>query len=118
MTTRKDIVNAIRSYRYAIQDEMEFHRALEAVFEAEGISYLHEHDLGRSGISDFFCDGVCLEVKVDGSAAAVLRQLFQYAESKEVRELILVTTKSKHGTMPSQIIGKPLTTVVISVGLS
>lgn len=60
---------------------------------------------------DFRCGRVGIEVKIGGSAESVMRQLTRYAP--HVDELILVTTRHTHATLPASISGKRLTVVKI-----
>lgn len=53
--------------------------------------------------------GIAVEVKVDGSAAAVLRQILRYADRPEVRGIVLATTRPGCAShMPESLCGKPV----------
>ncbi len=112
------LVSTIRGYRYSIQNEMDFHKGLEWAFTDAGIAYNHEHTIEGVGVIDFFVDGIGIEVKTSGSPSAVVRQMYKYMKSDEVKALILVTTQNRHRGIPREIHGKPITLIVISPGLS
>jgi hypothetical protein len=57
---------------------------------------------------DFMVGRVGVEVKVKGSAPAVLRQLHRYAQHDDIDSLVLVTSRASHLDMPPQLRGKPL----------
>lgn len=56
---------------------------------------------------------VGVEVKVNGSIAAVSRQLRRYAECEQVGALVLVTNRVGHRRLPDELCGKPLVVVVV-----
>lgn len=58
---------------------------------------------------DFVVDGVGLELKIDGSPAAVLRQLDRYSAALELDAVILITTRRSHlRGLPVELRGKPI----------
>lgn len=58
---------------------------------------------------DFFIPGgVVVEVKIDGEAGAVMRQLFRYGQLPEVTEIVLVTGCAIHQAMPPRLANKPV----------
>ena len=87
---------------------------VEEVFEAEGWAVQHECPLGlnQKDRVDFFYDGVAIEVKVDGSTSDVTAQLQRYALHGSVREVLLITTRSRH-VIPAELGGKPVTVLLL-----
>lgn len=71
--------------------------------QGERIDYL----LRRQGVV------LGLEIKTAGSAATVLHQLMRYAEYPQVHGLVLVTSRSRHRSMPNEVRGKPLRVVYV-----
>ncbi|WP_439593911.1 hypothetical protein [Microbacterium sp.] len=77
-----------------------------------------EYRLSKTDRVDFLIDmrgplawqsvSVAVEVKIGGSLVDVTRQLTRYADSTEVHELLLVTTKASHHRIPPLINGKPV----------
>jgi hypothetical protein len=58
---------------------------------------------------DFVVGRIGVELKVDGSPAAVLRQLDRYAAAAELDAVTLVTTRRAHlRGLPSELRGKPV----------
>lgn len=59
-----------------------------------------------------------IEVKIDSRLSEVARQLTRYANLPELDALILVTTRSRHHHIPTEIAGKPVRLVsYITAGL-
>ncbi len=50
--------------------------------------------------------GIGVEVKTQGALNAVIRQLHRYAHYPEVTELVLLTTRRRHGQVPRELNGK------------
>lgn len=63
---------------------------------------------------DFWIPPTAIEVKVTGSPAAVLRQLYRYAADEQVEALLLVTTRSAHRDLAGIVLGKPLRVLYVS----
>lgn len=73
-----------------------------------------EVELNATDRIDFLLDGIGIEVKVQGSRAAVLRQLHRYAQSPSVQGLILITCRARH-SMPETLNDKPLLVVNLAL---
>lgn len=65
------------------------------------------------GRVDLRAGSTAIELKVQGTAERVLRQLTMYAEDPAVEDLVLVTTSAKLRAMPAEIHGKPLYVVFL-----
>lgn len=111
---RLDQVAALLSaYRFRQPTERALQDGIEEVLRAAGVPYHREHRLSAADRPDFFVDpGVCVEVKIGGTPAEVLRQLTRYAEHEEVDAVLLVTTRRQH-VMPDEVEDKPLVTICV-----
>lgn len=98
----------LQRYRFNWTNEEDLQIALAQALRVDDWPVLAEYDLGIHGRVDFFLDGLAIEVKTQGSRAAVLRQLHRYAEHDDVTELLLVTTSLKLDVPPT-LNGKPVT---------
>lgn len=72
---------------------------------------------GHSRI-DLLAGRIGIEVKIKGGWADVIRQLTRYAHCDEISALVLVTTKARHHSIPTELAGKPVSLVsLIGSGL-
>lgn len=111
-------LEAVRSYRYVTGDEADLQAQLATALEREGVMFQREYDLGDGrGRIDFYLPrwNAGLEVKVEGSAAAVLRQLHRYSGAA-LDALVLVTRRARQGGLPDAIGTMPLHVLVIWEG--
>lgn len=111
------IVQLLQSFRYACPDELDLQNAVEVVLRNEGVPFEREARLGPGERPDFLIDGgIALELKTQGSAAEVFRQLQRYAQHPSVRHLVLLTTRAQHVTvgMVRKIGGKPVDVVRVA----
>jgi hypothetical protein len=106
------VVASLRSRRFTrFRDEAELQRLMAGVFAEDGIAALREHALSAKDRPDFYFEGVAVEVKIGGSTTSLARQLFRYAEVESVTALVLVSTRARHTTMPTTMVGKPVVNV-------
>lgn len=109
-----DLADTLLRYRLAQSTERSLQDAIEEVLRREEIAYQREHRLSASDRPDFLVEGgLCVEVKVKGSASDARRQVERYAEHEVVKAILLVTTKAHHD-LPTEIGGKPV--LVVQVG--
>ena len=88
---------------YALQDE------IAAALSAFDVPYKREEPCGRGDRLDFLIDGcLALEVKVDGPAAGLIRQLHRYLAHEEIQGAMLVTTRAHHRQVHGSLRGKPV----------
>lgn len=93
-------------------DENELANVVERLFEEANVDYEREVRLSSRDRVDFLVDRVAIELKVEGSASQIIRQLDRYAQSDRVDHLVLVTTRRKHMLlMPDALHGKPVSVV-------
>lgn len=67
----------------------------------------------KRGRVDLRAGSTAIELKVQGTADTVLRQLQMYAEDPAITDVVLVTSSSKLRSMPAQVHGKPLFVVFL-----
>ena len=109
----EEIANLLRSHSFCFSNEAELQSGLAVALAA--FEFRREVGLSSRDRIDFLISDIGLEVKVEGSLAAVTRQLHRYSEFPEVGALILVTTRMRHAIgLPVAMCGKPLRIHVIS----
>jgi hypothetical protein len=117
---RADCVCALlRGYRFSSTGEAELQRGIDKVLTDAGLQVQREKHLSRKDRPDFLVqDGVAIEVKIDGSLTAVMRQISRYATQPAVLAIILVTTRATHAVrMPESFCGKPVRVVHLAGAL-
>lgn len=98
-------------------DEAALQREIAGILTAGGVAFEREVRLTKADRIDFLVDGnVGLEVKVAGSRADVIRQLFRYAESHRLTHLVLASTRWAHAAMPPAMLGKPVSVLPLYRG--
>lgn len=108
------IVQLIQGHRYQFCDERELQEGLAAVLGPVMPGLTREHVASPHDRLDFLLPGgVGIEVKVDGSLAAVTRQLHRYAQRDEITALLVVTSRRRHARLPDVLNGKPVRVVVV-----
>lgn len=107
-----------REYRW--RNERDLQEGLEVAFrEAEWQpAPRREVRLNHADRIDFVIGDLGVEVKVDGSLAAVTRQLHRYAQVEELAGVLLVTTQACHLAVPRELNGKPIVVARLIGGIS
>lgn len=102
--TPEQIVKMLKFFHYSFATEQELQAGLEQVIQDLGWTYEREYKLDSHDRPDFFLPewGICIEVKIGGASAGVLRQLYRYAEHAEVKGIVLVSSRARH-QVPAQI---------------
>jgi len=77
--------NTLCRYRYRYGNEEQLHVAIGEVLDQAGLPFTNEYD--------FWLDGLVIEVKVDGSLSAALRQCDRYLKLPHVTGLVLASTQ-------------------------
>ncbi len=104
-----DALAQLATMRVATASEDLVQTAIEKLLTDAGIAHEREVPLTRNDRIDFLVGGCGIEVKIQGSATSVQRQLQRYAKSERIVDLVLVTTKAQHGSkLDPAAIGKPL----------
>lgn len=102
------ITRTIADARFPYPDEATLQAALDGMLTSAGVGFRREFRLGgtsRDRIDFLLDDGIGIEVKVDGSAPNLARQVLRYVQHEEVQGLIVVTTRAKHQTIPNEAFG-------------
>ena len=95
------LAERLAAYHFHFAKEAELQTGLALALEECGVFFSREHVLDAHNRVDFLtAEGIGIEVKVDGSALDVARQLMRYAAFPEVRALLLVTTRARHRDIP------------------
>lgn len=113
----KEIAALLQVARFrAPNEETTLQLEIADVLAKAGHTFTREAQLGPRERIDFLVGPIGIEVKIQGSASEVMRQLLRYAEYADVQVLILVTTRSQI-VVPSELGGKPIFTVRHYAGL-
>lgn len=121
MSTTDQIAAAVQRCAFRFNTEADLQASLAVVFAAAGIQLAREHRLNATERPDFYhlADGIAVEVKIQGSASSVLRQLYRYAQHDDVRAVLLVTAEARMqaAVVPGlTMAGKPVRAVHIRRG--
>ena len=111
----KQIAEALDTFSFHYQNEFDLQTGIGFVLTQMKAEFRREVPLTKKDRIDFLVDKIGIEVKTDGSLAAVTRQLWRYAECPEIDSLVLVTTRQAHRNMPDKLLGKPLFVVWLNV---
>lgn len=99
----------LQATKFVFSNEIDLHLGIAQLLDSLGIHYQTEVIMTPEDRIDFLLpEKVGIEVKVDGSTAAVTRQLWRYAQQETIDEIILVTTRSKHLAIQGPILEKPI----------
>lgn len=100
---------ALADTAYTYTDEASLHHAIADQLEAAGVPFLHEVSLASGDRIDFLTgSGVGVEVKVAGSLDSLVRQLRRYSLHHSVKALLVVTTRTSHHRLPTEVNGTPV----------
>jgi hypothetical protein len=114
VTSTERIAQALLSVRFSYANEADLQRGIEDTIVRLGVVFTREVVLSSKDRIDFLTeDGVGIEVKVDGSANDVARQVGRYTRHDSIRAVLLVTTKSRHRDLPDSLNGKPVRLVYL-----
>ncbi len=108
------VIEALKSYSFSFSNEAELQAGIARVLDLYDIQFVREAAMTGGGRIDFLCGAIGIEIKVDGGATEVTRQLLRYAQESRIESLILVTSLARHMVMPRTLGGKPL--VCLRVG--
>jgi hypothetical protein len=108
-TDAEAVLAALSRVRIAGSNERVCQDALEQALTAAGLEFRREEALGPADRIDFLVGDVGIEVKMQGSRGAIIRQLGRYAKHGEVRELILASSVRRIlYSIPPEVLGKPV----------
>lgn len=94
-------------------NEVELQAWVGRILTAHGVAHQRERALPGVGRPDFLVGRVAVEVKVDGSRMALLRQVLRYATCPEVGAILVVTTRLAH-RLPATLQDKPVTVICVT----
>jgi len=80
-------------FRYRYGSEVQLHEVMASVLTTAGHPFEREYRLDARNRADFWIDGLVIEVKVDGSLSAALRQVGRYIALPQVRGVLLASTE-------------------------
>lgn len=107
---------------FRVTCEADLQRAIAGVLERAGLEVVREVELGDAGRVDLLLPGgaggaVGIEVKIAGSAEAVLRQVARYAASGRVGGLLVASSRVQATFEPCSLSGVPVASVWCRRGL-
>lgn len=102
------VAAAILRSRYRFRSEADLQASIAETLTEHKVDADREVRLSDEDRIDFMVGRIGVEIKIDGTARTVLRQLRRYAASDQVDALVLVTNRATHLRLPEQIDGKPL----------
>jgi len=113
------VKDALEGHRFPLETEQALQGAVEEVLtplSAHGLVCRRELVLDTRNRIDFFVqnkgagiNGVGIELKIQGAATNIFKQVCRYAAFSRVEAVILVTNKSM--TLPPEVNGTPLAIV-------
>ncbi|MFL6314772.1 MAG: hypothetical protein ACJ71W_21920 [Terriglobales bacterium] len=106
--TALDLHTLLSGYQLSSPDESTLQLAIAHCLDLHRVTYEREVRLNADDRPDFMVGDVAIEVKVGGSASAVLRQLHRYAQHDCVKEILLVSTLVNHIGLTESFNGKPV----------
>jgi len=84
------------------------------VLGAAGIQHQREFRLDARSRLDFMVEGgLGIEVKTDGTVSDLGYQILRYLQHESVKGMVVVTTRSSHQHLPSELEGKPVWVVYL-----
>ena len=115
------IITLIQSVQLGYSTEDQLQSDLHELFQRSNLDVIREFRINARDRVDFLVKAkdcnIAVECKVKGSASSVMAQVARYAESDQVSEIVLVTSKRMHLASEAfrerVILGKPLTGVWI-----
>jgi hypothetical protein len=115
VTVSADLVSLLRGHRFDLSSEDQLQRGIEHLLRASTFQWEREVMVTPRDRIDFLVEGCGVECKIDGTGPGVIRQLHRYAQQDAIRELLLVTTKSRHlNGLPTELNGKPVRGLVLT----
>jgi hypothetical protein len=115
--TAADVVASLSGWRFRGHNEAVLQGTVLESLEHAGLPFIREYRINPRDRIDFLVGSVGVELKVQGRADDVRRQLERYAEAPEIRDLVLVTTRWQHRPLAGVVLGKPVVVHVVNVWL-
>lgn len=116
--TIDQVIKILRGYRYPISTEAALQLAVAKVLTDAGIRFERELVIDPTNRLDFYLPDfkLALELKIDGSAAEVTRQLFRYVQDDRVAFVVLMTSVYRHARVPHEMRGKGIDVITLWEG--
>jgi hypothetical protein len=112
--TAETICRALHNSHYNYQNEKDLQHGVSLVLTKLGTPFEPEYIITPKDRIDFLVGDIGIECKVDGTLNQLIRQLGRYAATGQVKELIVLSTRSMHRKVPNEIHGVPIFIVVTS----
>lgn len=103
-----DLYKLLHGYSYNFNSEVELQNGIESILTTNSVPFSREVRLTKKDRIDFLVDSIGIEVKIDGTATSLTRQLYRYAQHDLIDSLIVVTNKSKFTNLPNTINNKQI----------
>jgi hypothetical protein len=117
-----EIARVLGLYRFHYGSEVDLQLGIEKALEDAGVPFTRELTfkkvLGRIDFMVHALYEVGIEVKIGGANTDVGRQLARYLKTDELDGIVLVTSKRRHRTFPTEFNGKPVSVVWLGHGAS
>lgn len=102
----------ISSHNYRYSNEKDLQMALEALFKKHNVTFKREVHLSPKDIIDFVVEieshKVGLEIKIDGTQNALLRQLNRYISYEELTAVFVVGSPFWINSLPGELSQKTI----------
>lgn len=110
------LLKVLSSYRFRFSSEKELQEGISVALERNSVEFIREKSLSAKDRIDFFIPetGIGIEVKLDGSANKLARQVQKYSEYPDLKGLLVVVTRSRLTDLPEQLNGKPIVVFKVS----
>lgn len=99
------IIALLSDRKFSLHNEKILQHEINAVLFTANVSIQREYRLDEKNVIDFFCVGVGVEIKINGSRKEIFRQCQRYCQFNEITSLILVTNRAMG--LPESINNKP-----------
>lgn len=113
------ILDILSRYQFHFAHEKDLQDGIETVLRKNGVDFVREFRLSAMDRPDFYIPSsrTVLEIKLDGTLGALLRQISRYALDEKVIGIIVVGTPPWMGKIPDRLCEKRVETVKIWRGL-
>ena len=111
--TSKELCQILYNTKFSFHDEKGLQRGVGLVLDRLGLEYRAEFPLTKKDRIDFLVGEFGIECKTSDSSggtslSSVTRQIHRYCQSDSIKEIILLTTLSKHRALPESMNNKPI----------
>jgi hypothetical protein len=113
----EQLASILGRHRYNFTNEAELQEGVAEVLTGAGVAFEREVRITDRDRLDFLVGAVAVEVKIQGGAAPLIRQLGRYAALDRVEQLFVVTSRTLLARMPKHLNGKPITGVIVRGGM-